>query len=212
MTRVLANGVRLDPAGLGDLAELRAVCLQTGNAGEDATDLYQLPELLGEIYVEPYVRFEPELAFALSDNRGICGYVLGARNTNEFESLVLSRYRAQLLERYRESSMLKQADLHLLRNFASMKMTPDSVVREYLAHLHIDLLPRAQNRGFGKVMITHLLDKFSGLGISGVHLRVAQSNLRAIEFYKKLEFNQVMKIGEEYIFARNLASNRSMLT
>ena len=46
-----------------DLCALYRVCLLTGDSGQDASQLYRDPELLGHIYVAPYAVFEPDLCF-----------------------------------------------------------------------------------------------------------------------------------------------------
>ena len=49
-----------------DLDALYRVCLETGDAGRDATALYDDPTLLGHVYAAPYALFEPELASNLT--------------------------------------------------------------------------------------------------------------------------------------------------
>jgi hypothetical protein len=62
-----------------------AVCLQTGDAGNDATLLFDDPKLLGYRYVSPYIHLSPDLAFVLDDSKGnICGYVLAALHSDLF--------------------------------------------------------------------------------------------------------------------------------
>jgi hypothetical protein len=62
-----------------------AVCLQTGNSGDDATLLFNDPKVLGYRYVSPYIHLSPELAFVLEDSKGnICGYVLAALHSDLF--------------------------------------------------------------------------------------------------------------------------------
>ena len=58
----------------------------------------------------------------------------------------------------------------------------------YPAHLHIDLLPRAQGQGHGRRLMTAMFDRLTAAGASGVHLGVRRTNTRAIAFYEKLGF------------------------
>jgi ribosomal protein S18 acetylase RimI-like enzyme len=57
-------------------------------------------------------------------------------------------------------------------------------VADYPAHLHIDLLPRAQGAGYGRRLIEHLLDRLRAMSVRGVHLAVAATNEGAIGFYR----------------------------
>lgn len=49
----------------------------TGAGGDDATGLYEHPELLGHLFVAPFATFQPDLAFVAADAEGVAGYVLG---------------------------------------------------------------------------------------------------------------------------------------
>ena len=68
----------------GDEPGAYAVCLQTGDGGKGAAHLYDDPRALGHIYVGPYLKLEPDLAFVLGDPEGVCGYVLGALESRTF--------------------------------------------------------------------------------------------------------------------------------
>src|SRR5437867_1923988 len=68
------------------------VCLQTGDSGQNATHLHSDPLALGHIYVGPYLKLEPELAFALEDDASVCGYVLGALNSRKFYDAYLTQW------------------------------------------------------------------------------------------------------------------------
>src|SRR2546430_13446667 len=71
---------------------------------------------------------------------------------------------------------------------------------DYPSHMHIDLLPRAQGRGFGRRMMDDLMTKLRGRGSRGVHLRSeehtselqSQSNLvcRLLLDKKKIEIHR----------------------
>ena len=56
-----------------DADDLYAVCLGTGSDGSDATDLYDDPRLLGEVFVGPYLRHSPELAWVYGIVRNVVG-------------------------------------------------------------------------------------------------------------------------------------------
>ena len=81
------NEYLIRQAKISDMDDLYEICICTGNNGEDARHLYNIHETLGIYYVGPYVVFEQELAFVLEDKLGVCGYVLGTKNTKLFISL-----------------------------------------------------------------------------------------------------------------------------
>lgn len=67
------RGVRAD-----DLDALYHISLKTGDAGQDATALYEDPKLVGHIYSAPYAVLAPEAAFVVEDAQGAAGYIVGA--------------------------------------------------------------------------------------------------------------------------------------
>src|SRR5947208_16634148 len=69
-----------------DLVALYRVCLLTGDNGSDASQIYRDAELLGHIYVAPYVVLEPDLCFVLLHDGVPCGYVLGTRDSAAFRT------------------------------------------------------------------------------------------------------------------------------
>ena len=104
MTKRAASQFRIRPARTDDRDEvdrLYDICLWTGANGDGAQDLHEDPRLLGEIYLGAYLEFEPELAFVLeADDGSALGYVLGARDTVEFEKLLEKKWWPALRERY----------------------------------------------------------------------------------------------------------------
>ncbi|HCI16847.1 MAG TPA: GNAT family N-acetyltransferase, partial [Candidatus Marinimicrobia bacterium] len=75
-----------------DHNDVYTICLKTGDAGSDASNLYKDPNLLGHIYAGPYINLEPESAFMLEDEIGICGYIIGALDTQSFFNKVKSNW------------------------------------------------------------------------------------------------------------------------
>jgi GNAT superfamily N-acetyltransferase len=61
------------------------------------------------------------------------------------------------------------------------------LVEEYPAHLHIDLLPEYQRKGFGRQLIDMFCEKLRWDEVKGVHLIMAAENLNGM-FYERLGF------------------------
>jgi ribosomal protein S18 acetylase RimI-like enzyme len=182
--------VVIRPAVAEDRDALYEICRLTGDAGEDASDLYTDPDLLGEVWVGPYLGLEPELAFVAADDRGPAGYVLGAADTAAFEAACEAAWWPPLRERYPEppatGNLAPEQELH--RWIHHPPPTPEAILAEHPAHLHIDLHPRAQGQGLGRRLIDTLCGALRARHVAGVHLGVDAANHRAIGFYSHLGF------------------------
>jgi ribosomal protein S18 acetylase RimI-like enzyme len=185
--------IAIRPAVAEDRPSLYEICRLTGDAGTDASGLYDDPDLLGTVWVGPYLVLEPDLAFVAVDAAGVAGYVLGAADTAAFEAACEERWWPDLRRRYPEppasGDLTPDEELH--KWIHHPPPTPDSVLAEYPAHLHIDLLPRLQGRGVGRRLVNTLLDVLRRSGVPGVHLGVDAANTRAIGFYEHLGFASI---------------------
>jgi len=186
-----------DPAR--DRAAVYAICLETGDAGQDATRMYRDPELLGHLYAGPYLALEPELASVLEDGAGVCGYVIGALDTTAFERRLELEWRPPLRWRYPAPSgepASWSADQRAIQRLHDPPAPPAEALESHPSHLHINLLPRAQGRGQGRRMIGRLLDQLQERGSPGVHLGVLARNAAAVGFYRALGFVELLRRGE----------------
>lgn len=64
-------------------------------------------------------------------------------------------------------------------------------VAAYPAHLHIDLLPGWQGRGYGRALMRALLQALSDREVAAVHLCMVTANTPARAFYDRLGFHEI---------------------
>jgi ribosomal protein S18 acetylase RimI-like enzyme len=171
-----------------DLDALYEICLRTGAAGEDATELMADHRLLGELFVAPYAVLEPEHAFVLDDGPGPVGYAVAALDTRAFEARLAADWWPALQARYPGSTGEGVLDDLFIGLIGTLPPASDEVVADYPSHLHIDLLPRYQAGGWGRRMMDVLFHELRASGSVGVHLGVAVANARAVGFYEHLGF------------------------
>ena len=196
----LGSGVLLRTAKITDLPDLLRVCLETGDSGKDATHLHKLPDLVGEIYVAPYVIHEPDLAYALLSDKQVVGYLLGVLDTRAFESILVDKYWPIAKAKYQKiDSELTPSDQELIKELDRQGFSDDSLIAKYPSHLHIDIVEAHQGAGYGKSMIAFLLEELKAAGSAGVHLHMSASNDRARGFYKKFGFVEVFEDANECI-------------
>ena len=187
------------PARRNDQPGAYHVCLKTGDHGGDGEPFYRDdPDALGRIYVGPYLAFEPELSLVLEDVQGVCGYALGAVDSRAF----YARYDAEWRPRLSATFPAPQGDPGQWTRVQQAHHTyhhPDYFCPEpydaFPSHLHIDLLPRAQGRGYGRRMMERNFDFLRRRGSAGAHLGVSPLNTRAIAFYRRLGFHELTRVG-----------------
>lgn len=173
---------------------LHDVCLRTGDSGQDATELYTNPHLLGHIYAGPYPAADPGLTFVLADSQGVAGYIVATADTNAFEQWCEENWWPALREQYPSSLAIDPCDgsqdwLRILELHAASP-TQDDLFKDYPAHLHIDLLPRAQGAGAGRALIQTLVAALRERGVAGLHLGVGSGNPGARKFYLAMGFRE----------------------
>ena len=169
-----------------DTSAVYEICLKTGNSGQDATHLFSDPLVLGHIYVGPYMEFEPQSVFILEDDQGPCGYIMGVLDSQTYYQWMHSEWLPKIRVNYKKPTgnpntwdeTEKITDL--LFHPVAQRLLPD-----YPAHLHIDLLSRAQGKGQGKLLMDRFIDYLKYNKIPGLHLELSSNNDRAFNFYRK---------------------------
>ncbi len=183
------------------------MCLKTGNHGQDGEAYYRDdPDALGRIFVGPYLVFEPELSLILEDGEGICGYALGAFDSRAFYERFEAEWRPALCARFPapqgDRSQWTQVQQVYDWYHHPAYFCPDPY-EAYPSHLHIDLLPRAQGRGYGRRMLERIMAAMRQRGSPGAHLGLSALNARAFGFYERLGFRELIRVvssGEEVVY------------
>ena len=193
---------RIEPAGLHDLPGAYRVCIGTARQGEDATQDFRDPDLLGHVYVGPYLAQSGGTQLVVVDDAGVAGYLLSTDDTRAFEAWAEAAWWPALRARYPEATDPREA--WLVRQIHQPPRAADAVVAGYPAHLHIDLLARARGLGLGRVLIERLLAELRGRSVPGVHLGVDPANTNAIGFYEHLGFRVLERLPDEVVMGLRL--------
>jgi ribosomal protein S18 acetylase RimI-like enzyme len=190
-----------------DLDDVYDICVRTADAGGDARGQYASDRLMGDLFAAPYVVLEPEHAYVLDDGTGrAVGYVLGTADTARF----VQRYREEWLPRTVErcpvppEPAVTPDDVMLaLHHRPEHMLLPE--VADYPAHLHIDLLPPWQGRGWGRRLIARFLGSLRAVGVPAVHLAMLTANTAARAFYDRLGFVELRVDGALTVLGRTTA-------
>jgi GNAT superfamily N-acetyltransferase len=182
-----------------DLNALYAISLATGHEGGDASHLYADAKLMGHIYSAPYAVLEPDLVLVVVDGDGVAGFAAGAIDTSLWEDVLERNWWPALRRQYpdpKESSSASwTADQRRAFAIHHPERAPREVVDAYPAHLHLNLLPVAQGRGIGSVLLKAWLELASKRGATAVHVGVNRANLRALRFWSQNSFKDLNPEG-----------------
>lgn len=175
-----------------DLEQLYQICLLTGDSGQDASSQYQDPKLLGHFYAAPYGVFQPESCFLLEDDLGVCGYIIGTPDSQGFRERLEREWFAALRQQYALPDVSDTSrDAAMIRLIFEGYSVEAALLEQYPAHLHIDLLPRAQGQGWGRELMQTFWQHLRDQRVTGVHLGVSAKNMGGIAFYQKLGFKML---------------------
>lgn len=196
--------IEIKPATLRDLDDLYFVALKTGDSGNDATALFRNDQMLGEVFVGPYVTLASETSNLLSESGKTVGYGLCVLDTDHFQSLCMKHWWPRLQIKYAELEHCSE-DEWLVREIFSPTPSPSEVIKEFPSHGHIDLLPQVQGKGWGRKMMEHMENQLKAHGSPGFHLRVSAYNERGLKFYAALGYTELLRRGDEVIVGKRLS-------
>ncbi|MGQ5523232.1 GNAT family N-acetyltransferase [Chitinimonas sp. PSY-7] len=173
-----------------DREALYAICLATGSAGEDASRQVAEGSLYGHLYAGPYLALQPDFAWVVEDAAGVCGYVLATPDTATFYTCMETAWLPALRLRY--AGLVNQSDRALLAQLNS-RWEAKPQLAAWPAHLHIDLLPRAQGRGLGRRLMCIALAALAQADVHAAHVGVDPRNKRALAWYQRFGFRELYR-------------------
>lgn len=201
-----SNRPLIRPYVANDLDALYRVCVRTAAEGGDLSGELSDQSLPGHLYAGPYGVLEAEMAFVVEDADGVCGYIVGTRDTAAFESRCEVEWFPELRRRYPRGSGERDADRRFIAQLHDPPSQDPAIVAEYPAHLHIDLLPRVQGRGLGRQLIERFTETARSRGATGVHLGVSARNRNALAFYARVGLGHIRDDGRSVILGRRLTA------
>jgi ribosomal protein S18 acetylase RimI-like enzyme len=181
------------PYRSADRQALADICVRTADNGGDSTHLYPDPGLMPALFAEPYAHLEPELTFVLDDGSGrAVGYVLGTADTRRFADAFREIWLPRVADRFPRPEGEPRTPAEAM---TALLYRPERMILPELdghpAHLHIDLLPPWQRRGYGRELMGAFLGALHRKGVRAVHLSMLTANTPARAFYDRLGFQVI---------------------
>ena len=174
-----------------DIDQLYVISLATGDAGKDAAPLHRDGRLIGHIYSAPYAALHPELVFVAEDDEGVFGYIAGVFDTVAFEERLEREWWPHLRQSYADppgDPALWDADQERISAIHHPKQAPAILVERFPAHIHMNLLPRAQGRGIGTALLNRWIANARAGGVKGIHLGANSGNHGGVRFWSSRGF------------------------
>ena len=191
-----------------DSRALLHIALLTGDAGQSAESLHRHYELPGLLWALPYVSLTPETAhtwgFVLVDDaaleddcfmKTVKGYIVGTSDTRAYEAATEADWWPSLRTRFPlsnsgdERTKADQEYIDLIHRAPDVAL--DSCLAVSPAHVHINLLPEVQRRGWGRRLIGCAVGHLCERQIDAVWVGIDERNMAAREFYVRLGFRGI---------------------
>jgi ribosomal protein S18 acetylase RimI-like enzyme len=180
-----------------DLDAVYDICVRTAEGGAGAAGMYATDQVIGDIFAAPYVTHDPQHAHVLDDGDGnAVGYILGTADTAAFVRWYRDVWIPETADRMpppADPPVTPDDDLLALHHHPEHMLVPE--LAGYPAHLHIDLLPDWQGKGWGRGLMTAFLTGMAAAGVARVHLGVLSTNTSARAFYGRLGFHEIAVAG-----------------
>jgi ribosomal protein S18 acetylase RimI-like enzyme len=191
-TRDIARTPRIRKYCDEDLSAVYKICVRTADSGGDARGLYSSDDLMGDLFVGPYLYLEPAMAFVLDDGFGAVGYIVGTSTTARFVSAYREQWIPRLADRYPKPpnpAITAEGQMLALHYWPERMLLAE--LSDYPAHLHINLLPDYQGLGYGRELVETFLSAAGAAGAPAAHVVPLTANRRALAFYRHLGFIEI---------------------
>jgi ribosomal protein S18 acetylase RimI-like enzyme len=176
-----------------DLDAAYDICVRTAEGGAGAVGMYATDRVIGDIFAAPYVTREPQHAHVLDDGDGnAVGYILGTADTAAFVRWYRDVWIPDTADRMpppADPPVTPDDDMLGLHRRPERMLVPE--LAGYPAHLHIDLLPEWQGKGWGRGLTAAFLAGMAAAGVARVHLGMLSTNTSARAFYDRLGFHEI---------------------
>jgi ribosomal protein S18 acetylase RimI-like enzyme len=179
-----------------DRAAVRQLAFDTAELGARSTfpDFRLQVDLLTRYYTDQ----EPESLWILEQEGTVAGYLTGCLNTDQFNAWLcvrgnlLTAFHVLFRNFYRPAVwQWARARIRTLKEGGAHR---NPWIKDYPAHLHINVAESARGAGAGERLIEKFVEQCRAAGVCGVHLGTRGDNTRAQEFFKRNQFVPIQTV------------------
>ena len=161
-----------------DLEKVMYICRMT--AGNLSIRNETVGKVVSLTYSAYYIEHETENCFVLCDGENVVGYIICSVDEKKFRKTFYKEYIKRIAEISKSEA---RKVLFIPVPYMLLKCC-------YPAHLHINLLPDYQSKGYGTLMINALLEELKEKNVKAVMLLTDAENTGAIKFYQRNGFKK----------------------
>lgn len=162
-----------------DKEQLRFICKET--AGSYFRKSARMLEAVPIIYSDYFTENEPDNIFVIADkNDTAAGYIICSSDVRDFRKKMIKTYIPRAVKM--SFSMLPACVGYLGAHIVSGKKNG--------VHLHIDILPEYQHKGYGSKLIDALRKHLHSIGVPLLCVNTIDKGESAYKFYIKYGFSE----------------------
>jgi ribosomal protein S18 acetylase RimI-like enzyme len=184
--------VLIRPYQESDLQAVFQIAADTAFFGEPVEAFMEDRSLFCDAFVRYYTTQEAKFAWVASAQNDVIGYLLGGTDT----SLRTTRWTRHILVyvlrrvfggRYRIGRRTLSYAFGSLAGYVRGEV-PGVDLREFPAHLHINMQEGSRGSGIGRQLMEAYLEQLRQQSVIGVHLETTNLNQAACHLYEKIGF------------------------
>jgi len=186
--------VIIRPYRLPDRFALREIACDTAERGEPVETFFHDRELVADLLTSYYTDFNPEAVWVAESEGRVVGYLTGAFDASHHDRLTLRSVLPGALARALGRGVIFHADTWRLigSGLATgwvggwQRRIP---LKEYPAHLHINIRAGQRGRDIGRKLMESFLQQLKANSLPGVHAVARGDNQGSGHFFKRMGFS-----------------------
>jgi ribosomal protein S18 acetylase RimI-like enzyme len=179
----------------GDRQEIIKIAGDTAFFGDPVEAFLDDRFLFADAFVRYYLDFESEYAWVADAAGCVVGYLTGCLDSRQQRSRYIWRTIFPVLGEFLRGKyrLGMKTWHHAFSMFSGLVHGEYPLVdlKQYPAHLHINVAKSYRSQGIGKKLIRVYLDQLRGLDTPGVHLETTSQNQAACQLYESLGFELI---------------------
>lgn len=175
------NAVR--PYTNADRAAVREICWETADKG------FPDQEVVADVLTRYFTDLNPSASWVAEVDGRVAGYLTGCFNTRRYIGAMIWRVMPAALGK----ALWHGSIWHrfVWRIPPSTSFNRRQVLRDYPAHLHLNLREGYRGRGIGPALLAAFVGQAKQAGVPGIHLGVMENNRGGRHFFEKAGFTEL---------------------